>query len=130
MLLFGHRFIESEKFYHINDVASINNTPPSSTLFLDFSEENLDVIQHFNENDLSFVLRIQNITELIYANALNADFIAVDKDLAKSAQNIAESYLFDAKILVLSSDESDIEELALLGVDGLLCATAIIKISS
>ena len=130
MLLFGHRFIESEKFYHINDIASINNTPPSSTLFLDFSEENLDVIQHFNENDLSFVLRIQNITELIYANALNADFIAVDKDLAKSAQNIAESYLFDAKILVLSSDESDIEELALLGVDGLLCATAIIKISS
>ena len=130
MLLFGHRFIESEKFYHINDVASINNTPPSSTLFLDFSEENLDVIQHFNENDLSFVLRVQNITQLIYANALNADYIAVDKDLAKSAQNIAESYLFDAKILVMSSDERDIEELALLGVDGLLCATAIIKINS
>ena len=130
MLLFGHRFIESEKFYHINDIASINNTPPSSTLFLDFSEENLDVIRHFNENDLNFVLRVQNITELIYANALNADYIAVDKELAKSAQNIAESYLFDAKILVMSSEESDIEEFALLGVDGLLCATAIIKINS
>jgi len=130
MLLFGHRFIESEKFYHINDIASINNTPPSSTLFLDFSEENLDIIRHFNENDLNFVLRVQNITELIYANALNADYIAVDKELAKSAQNIAESYLFDAKILVMSSEESDIEEFALLGVDGLLCATAIIKINS
>jgi len=130
MLLFGHRFIESEKFYHISNIRGIHNTPPSSTLFLDFSEENLDIIKHFNENDLHFVLRVENITELIYASALNADYIAVDKELAKSAQDIAESYLFDAKILVMTNDESDIEEFALLGVDGLICANAIIKINS
>ena len=130
MLLFGHRFIESEKFYHISNIRGIHNTPPSSTLFVNFSEDNLDIIKHFNDNNLNFVLRVQNITELIYANSLNADYIAVDKELAKSAQNIAESYLFDAKILVMSNEESDIEEFALLGVDGILCSNAIIKINS
>ena len=130
MLLFGHRFIKSENFYHISSIDAISKTPPSSKVFLEFSEENLDIINHLNENSVEFVLSVSNITELIYASSLNASYILVQKELAKSAQNIAESYLFDAKILVSLESEEEIEEMALLNLDGVLFSNAIIKINS
>ena len=129
MLLFGHRFIPSASFYHIDSIEAIKNTPPSSTLYLAFSEENLDIIEHLSQNSIAFVLSVQSITELIYASALAARFILVPKELAKSAQDIAESYLFDAKILTKIDTEAEIEEMALLGIDGLLFTNAIIKIT-
>ena len=130
MLLFGHRFIESEKFYHISDIDAISKTPPNATVYLEFSEENLDIIKHLNANSVSFTLSVSNITELIYASSLNATFIVVSQELAKSAQNIAESYLFDAKILVSIENEDTISEMALLNIDGVIFSNAIIKINS
>ena len=63
MLIFGHRFIESENFYHIPNIQAIKNTPPNSTIYLDFSEENLDIIKqlkviepyqkHINNNTIT-----------------------------------------------------------------------------
>ena len=129
MLLFGHRFIESKRFYHIFDIEDIIHTPPSSYLYVDFSKENIDIITYLQENDLSFAVNVQNITELIYANAFGANFITVQKNFAKTAQNIAENYLFDAKVLVHIESEKQIEEFAILGVDGVIFAEAIIKIS-
>jgi len=130
MLLFGHRFIQTQKFYHVVDIDAIANTPPNACIYLEFSEKNLDIIHHLNSNEIRFALYVQNITELIYANALNASYIVVPQELALSAQKIAESYLFDAKILVHSEDENEIEAMALLGVDGILFSNAIIKINS
>ncbi len=130
MLFFGHRFLESESFYHIMDIEAIVKTPPSSTLFVDFNENNLDIIKHLNDNGISFVLSVTNITELVYASTLNAKYICIATELAKTAQSIAEDYMFDAKILVQIEDEEEIEELILLGVDGVLFSNAIIKINS
>ncbi len=130
MLLFGHRFIQNEEFYHVLDKESVQNTPPSSTIYLEFSEENLDIISHLQTNQIRFVLYAANIEQLIYASALGASFIVVSPDLAKSAQGIAETYLFDAKILVKITDEEEIEEFALLGIDGVIFSNAIIKINS
>ncbi|SFV50159.1 hypothetical protein MNB_SM-4-621 [hydrothermal vent metagenome] len=130
MLFFGHRFLESPSFYHINSIDAITNTPPSSAIYLEFSEENLDIIHHLNANDITYALSVSNIKELMYASSLSCDFIIVEKELAKTAQLIAETYLFDAKILVSTTEESDIEEFALLGVDGVIFANAIIKINS
>ena len=130
MLFFGHRFLESKKFYHINSVEAITNTPPSSYIYIEFSEENLDIIEHLNTNDITYALSIKSIEELMYASALNADYIVVEKELTKTAQNIAESYLFDAKILVSVENEESIEEFAQLSIDGLIFSNAIIKINS
>ena len=130
MLLFGHRFIQSENFYHVLDIDAIQKTPPSSTLYLEFDEKNLDIIEHLNANDISFTLNITDITQLIYASALNATYITLTKELCTTAQSIAESYLFDAKILVHIQEESELEELALLGIDGAIFPSAIIKINA
>ena len=130
MLIFGHRFIDSKNFYHIQSIEAIQNTPASSILLVDFSEENLDVIRHCTINSITLAVDVQNVTELIYANSLDASYILVHKELAKTAQDLAQNYLFDAKIIVNIDEESDIEELALLGVDGIIFSNAIIKINS
>lgn len=130
MLLFGHRLLPSDSFYHVSSIDSIKRTPPSSTICLEFSEENLDIIEHANANQVAMALRVKSVTEIIYAANLNAKYIFVVPKLAKTAQNIAENYLFDAKILVLIEEEEEIEELALLGVDGVVFANAIIKTNS
>jgi hypothetical protein len=128
MLFFGHKFIKSENFYHVFDIDTIMQTPPSSIIYVEFSEKNLDIISYLNENSITFALKIKNTTELLYASALKASYIHVEQKLAKTAQKIAENYLFDAKILVHVESEDEIEEMAILGIDGIIFAEAIIKI--
>jgi len=130
LIFFGHRFIKSESFYHIFDIDSIIHTPVASTIYVEFDEKNLDIINHAVLNSVKIAVFAKNITEILYASSLGASYIVIEKELAKTAQNIAENYLFDAKILVLTEDEDEIEELALLGVDGVIFSSAIIKISS
>ena len=130
MLLFGHKFIESDSFYHIQDIDAITHTPPSSTIYLEFSEDILDIIKHAQLNTVDMALSVLDIKELIYASSLGAKYIVVEKQNAKIAQDIAENYLFDAKILVLVAEDNELEELAILGIDGVLYSNAIIKINS
>ena len=130
MLIFGHRFIPSDSFYHISNIEDISHTPPSSTVYLSFEECNLDIITHANENDVAMALSVKEINQLMYASSLRAKYIIVQKEMAKTAQNIAENYLFDAKILVRIENEDEIEEMALLGVDGVLLSNAVVKITS
>lgn len=130
MYIFGHRFIKSDSFYHIACIEAIKNTPPSSILYIEFSEENLDIISYISKNQIPLALSVTDITQIIYASALGASYILVAPELAKTAQELANTYLFDAKILVHIEQESEIEEMALLGVDGLFFSNAIVKISS
>lgn len=129
MLLFGHRFIESEKFYHISSIEAVDHTPPNSTLFLDFCEKNLDIITHLRVNGIRFALEVKSVTEAIYAQNLDAKYIIVNHVISKNIQKIAENYLFDAKVIVHCDDEARIEEFAFLGIDGVIFSEAIIKIN-
>lgn len=130
MYIYGHRFIESESFYHVTNIDAILNTPSNGTIYLDFSEDNLEIINHATSNGVILALGATTITEIIYASSLGASFIVVPKELSKTAQNIANNYLFDAKILIHITEEVEIEELAILGVDGIIFSNAIIKINS
>lgn len=130
MILFGHRFIESESFYHIDSISAIKKTPANSLIYLDFSEENLDIVQHLVDNDIKFALYVSSIKEVIYAENLGASYIALLQPLAKDAQKIANEYLFDSKILAYIEDEDEIEDLAYQGIDGAIFLKAVIKISS
>lgn len=130
MLIFGHRFIDSPNFYHTQNIDAIENTPANSTIYLDFSEDNLETIKYCKTNKISLAMGVENITELIYASSLGASFIVVQKELASTAQSLANNYLLDAKIIVHIDDEDEIEELAILGADGVIFSTAIIKTNS
>jgi hypothetical protein len=129
MLLFGHRFIESPRFYHIDDVEAIAHTPANSLLFIEFSETNLDIIDLCRTNNLNYAIEAATLREVIYAANFGAAYIVVEEELAQEAQKIAETYLFDAKILCRIEEESAIEEIAEQGIDGVIFAEAIVKIS-
>jgi len=130
MLFFGHRFIESEHFYHISSIDAISNTPASSTIYIKYAEDNLDIIKYAISNEVKVALHVESISEILYGSALGVSYLILSSQLAKTAQNLADTYLFDAKILVTMSDEKDLEELALLGVDGVIYSSAIIKVNS
>lgn len=130
MILIGHRFIDSENLYHIDTIEAISKTPPNSTVYIVFSEENLDIIKHCNNNAVNFALHVKSVTELIFAHNLGAAYIVVDTQDAQDAQQIANEYLFDAKILAAITDEEQIEELAYKSIDGALFTQSIIKITS
>jgi hypothetical protein len=131
MLLFGHPLIDSALFYHINDIEAIAHTPPASLLFLEDVVEDKDIIDYANANGLLYGVYAKSLLEIILAHNLNASYIITPKELAKSAQNLAQEYLFDAKILAPIEDEAEIEELALLGIDGaIFMSKSIVKITT
>jgi len=130
LIIIGHRFIPSQSIYHVANIDAINKTPPASTLYLEFDEENLETINHARDNNLSFALGVKSITQAVYASSLGASFILVDKELAHSVQKLANEYLYDAKVLVHIQKEEEIESFALSGIDGVIFSNAIIKISS
>lgn len=130
MLLFGHRYVDFTPFYHINEITEIELTPPNSTLFLAFAESNLDVIRHLSRNGLAFALEAATLSEVVFAHNLGAKYIVVSETLAKSAQNSAETYLFDAKILCRLESDAHLEEKIVEGIDGVIFPSAIIKVSS
>ena len=129
MLLFGHRFVKSERFYYVSDIESILKTPPSSTIYLEFFEENLDIIEYLQANEIAFALNVHNLTEAIYASALGAKYIVVKEQIAKEVQELANEYLFDAKILVHIKEDPQIERFAKEGIDGVIYPEAIVKIA-
>ncbi len=128
MLLFGHTLVKSEKFYHISEIEDIKKTPPNSTVIFEFSKENTDIVEYCSKNSIRFPLYVESIKDVILSNALDASYIVVKDNLAKTAQNLANEYLFDAKILVFSQKEDDIEKYASLGIDGIIFPNAIIKL--
>jgi hypothetical protein len=128
MLIFGHTYLKSERFYHIHDIDAISKTPPRSTLFIEFDEKNLDIIEYMQINDISFGLEADTLKEALFSEHLGAKYIICNKDLAKSIQDRAEHYLFDAKILCRIEDDEEIEVLAVEGIDGVIYPNALIKV--
>jgi len=128
MLIFGHTYLKSERFYHIHDVDSILQTPSNSLLFIEFDEQNLDVIEYMKDNGLSYALEVKTLKEAIFAEYLNAKYLICTKEIVKSIQDRAEHYLFDAKVLCRIEDDDEIEALAISGVDGVIFSDAVIKI--
>lgn len=129
MLLFGHPHIINEKFYHVNSIEAIAHTPSNTCLLFSYDEEVFELVDHAQANALEFAMDISTLTEGIISENLDAKYLLVNDEIARSVQKAADTYLFDAKVLVHIKDESSIEALAEEGIDGVIFAQAIIKIS-
>jgi len=129
MIFIGHRFLPSSSLYHIDEIEDILKTPSGSTVYLLFSENNLDIIEHLRLNHIPFALEVQNITELLYSATLGAKYVLSHKENAKELQGIIEEYLFDLKLLIHIHNEEEIEEMALLGIDGVVFPSGIVKVA-
>ncbi len=129
MLIFGHPLIPTQPLYHIEAIEALVHTPPNSVVLSAFDENHMDLVHYLRENDIRFALDVASIRELVLGENLGCTYLLVDQSLAKSAQKVAETYLFDAKILCRIDDESQIEPMAFEGIDGVICPEGIVKVS-
>jgi len=121
MKIFGHDWIESERFYAVTSLEEIEKTPANALLKVDVLSHSLPLAKHCQKNQLRYALEVKSIKEAIFANLLNATYVLAEKRLAKELMPIAQNYLFDTQILAYVKEE-EIEEMAKVGVDGVIIA--------
>jgi len=68
---------------------------------------------------------INNVTEALFANALQSQYLLCQPEDAAKIQPIAQEYLFDTKVLTLISSEKEIQKIAELSIDGVIFPEAI-----
>ncbi len=120
MLIFGHKWIELPKFYKIETIDDIKETPSNSTILLSNLEEYIDIAKYCKKNSIPFAIEVNSIKDAIFSNLLNAKYIVTSKELAKSIMPIAQNYLFDSLVLAKINSEDEIEEMAKSGIDGVI----------
>lgn len=130
MLLFGHPYVPSQPFYHIDSLEALRHTPPNSVIALYFTPQNLDIIEHLRRNSVRFALHIETASSAVIGENLGASYLITLPKYAEEIQKVAEHYLFDAKILGYIEDEDDLENLIEMRLDGAVFSDSIIKITS
>lgn len=118
MLIFGHKDIESENFYRTSSISKISQTPPNSTIFLNFSVSNILIMKFAKQNNVHFAVEVSSIKEALLSESLEAKYIISDLALTSKIQEIADNYMFDSKILSWVENDDDLETLAIHKVDG------------
>ena len=66
------------------------------------------------------MVEVCSIKESIYSNSMKAKYIICEEKIIDTVQKLAETYLFDSKILSYITSENEIEKLAIQGVDGVV----------
>ena len=122
MIILGHSLIPYTPFYRIAAQEALSRTPSNAIVLFEFDAP---LARYCFAQNVPFALNVKNIQELMLGHALHASYFVVGKALVLQAQKIADDYLFDAKILLASSDDNDIEFAALHGIDGILFADGI-----
>lgn len=130
MLLFGHPYVASHPFYHIDSIEAVRHTPPNSVIALFFTPENLDIIEHLRLNNIRFALHVETPVNAVIGENLGASYLIVLPKHAAAVQKVAEHYLFDAKVLGYIENTNHLEDLIELHLDGAIFSDAIIKINS
>lgn len=121
MLILNHPLITPLNVVFIKKKDKIQNTLPNDFLILENCDSILRLAKYCQENHLSFGAIVTSITEALLLVNLNTRYLLTkDLKLANALQKLAETYLFDAKILWCITQESDIEIAAKDGIDGVI----------
>jgi NAD(P)H-dependent flavin oxidoreductase YrpB (nitropropane dioxygenase family) len=103
----------------------ITSSKPGQIVLLEPLVDSHKLAQYCQENKIPYAVVVNSIDDAIYANALGASYMICEEDAALMIQPIAETYLFDSKVLVLIQNEKEIAKIARGGIDGVIFAGAI-----
>ncbi len=117
MLIFGHKKIEAEEFFRIENIEDIKDSPNGATVLVDRFD--IDIAKFCQVNLVPYTIVVSSIKDAIFANLLNAKYIIAPRDILRELMKIAEYYLFDTKVLV-EAREDEIGDMARVGVDGVI----------
>lgn len=122
MIILGHPDIAYAPFYKTSTPEAISLTPPNATVVFDYAPA---LCGYCKENGVNFGVFVHHLKELMLSHALGAHWFILDKSICIQAQKIADTYLFDGKVLLVAHNEEDIEFAALHGIDGVVFESAI-----
>lgn len=125
MLILNHPRIESLNIVYVHSQEQIAQTLPTDFLVLtcDSLEQTLALAHYCSNNAITYAKIVTSVKESLLLVNLNVRFLlCTNLNLAQSLQKLAETYLFDAKILFCIQDEEEIEKIAEYGIDGVLFA--------
>lgn len=118
MLIFGHKLLQTQKFFKISKNQIKDLKDENSTLCFHYDE---DLIKIAQKKNLPFSIFIKNKDEIFLSHAFGASFLLFeDENLAQFGAKVAEFYLFDSKILLLVSHLKNLEKAYDMGVDGVI----------
>jgi len=117
MILIGDKNIACERIEKITSVSDISSTTANTTILYSFDFE---VLRYCEENNISSCVVTKNLQEVIYASSFSVKYIVVEKNISKHAQDIANNYMLDSKILVIIDTNDEIVDNALDEIDGVI----------
>jgi disulfide oxidoreductase YuzD len=117
MIIIGDENIDYEKIEKIDSTSTISSTTPNSTVLYKF---NFEILKYTQVNNISSAVITKNLQEVIYASNFKVKYIIVEKNIAKHAQDIANNYMLDSKILVAIETNDEIVENAIDEIDGVI----------
>jgi len=56
MKIFGHKWIESKKFYKVDNIDDIKKTPSNSIILIDKLKESIEIAIYCNKNSMIMLL--------------------------------------------------------------------------
>ena len=128
MLIFGdNRLLCDKKFKIIDDLDSLKLIENGSIPFFTNIKDQIDFTYFCIDNDISYAVLIKDLNEAIYASIQRASFLMVEKELAKQIQELAENYMFDAKVVQIIDKEDEIKKVALAQIDAVVYRSSIWK---
>ncbi|MEA3315009.1 MAG: hypothetical protein U9Q30_04065 [Campylobacterota bacterium] len=117
MIIIGDEYIPFETIENIKTIEDIKSTKPNSTLIFNF---NKDIMVYCINNSIEYAVKVNSIVEIIYANGLEAKYILPNNSILEISQKLADSYMFDSKILATISKIEEIEDIAIKEIDGVI----------
>lgn len=120
MIIIGHCGLVYDEFKKISSIDEIAKTPNSCIVWFESESDKSYIISHHcMENGVKYAVVVDNIKDFVIYAALKPIYIILEKS-PEIYQKIAENYLFDSKILSVVEKESEIEDLAKIGIDGVI----------
>ena len=125
MIIIGHPWIESNRFFKVFSIKDIEKSQPRDIVLLEPLVDSHNHAIHCQNNNIPYALVVSTLEDALFANSLGAKYIICEEDDAVMIQPIATEYLFDTRILVLIHSEKEIAKIARANVDGVIFAEAI-----
>jgi hypothetical protein len=126
MRIFGHPWIPSEVFKRVFSLKDIQGLKESEIALLEPLTESIKLAQHCENENIVFAVTLGSIRDALFANELGASYIVCQQEDAMEIQPIAQTYLFDAQVLVLVENEKEIDRIARFSIDGVIFPKAIV----
>lgn len=105
MQIYGHELIDFEYLYSVQNEAEIDEVDEECLLFFEYEPK---LIKYCKDKKRQFSLHVFNETEAVIGNGAGAKLLVCPKKIASQVQNLAEYYLFDAKVGILVNGEEEI----------------------